>query len=115
MELRSPARGLALVVQRERGAEFLLSHKVFQSHRTGEPAHPRLLAIRYPPYWHYDVLVGLTTLARSVGLDDRRTADALDLLESKRLPDGTWRAEGRWWKGPSGPGVRVAERCPGDS
>ena len=91
----------------ERGAEFLLSHKVFQSHRTGEPAHPRLLAIRYPPYWHYDVLVGLTTLARSVGLDDRRTADALDLIESKRLPDGTWRAEGRWWKGPGSKGSNV--------
>jgi hypothetical protein len=91
----------------ERGAEFLLRHKVFQSHRTGEPAHPKLLAIRYPPYWHYDVLVGLTTLARPVGLDDARTADALDLLESKRLPDGTWRAEGRWWKRPGSKGSNV--------
>ena len=69
------------------------------------------LELAYPPYWHYDVLVGLTTLNRSVGLDDPRSSDALDLLESKRRPDGTWRCERRWWKRPGskGSGVDVVD------
>ena len=53
------------------------------------------------------MLVGLTTLQRSVGLDDPRASDALDLLESKRLEDGTWRVERRWWKRPGSKGSGV--------
>jgi hypothetical protein len=34
---------------------------------------------------------------------DPRAADALDLLESKRLGDGRWQADHRWWKNPSSP------------
>jgi hypothetical protein len=96
------ARGAA-----EAAAEFLLAHRVYQSHRTGEPAHPAVLKLRFPPYWHYDVLVGLVTLARSVGLTDSRCADALDLVESRRRPDGTWRTEGKWWKRPGSKGSNV--------
>jgi hypothetical protein len=91
----------------EAAAEFLLRHQVFRSHRTGEPAHPALLNLRFPPYWHYGALMGLVTLARSVGLDDRRVTAALDLVESRRLPDGTWRAEGKWWKRPGSKGSNV--------
>jgi hypothetical protein len=91
----------------EAAAELLLAHRVYQSHRTGEPAHPAVMKLRFPPYWHYDVLVGLVTLARSVGLTDSRSADALDLLESRRRPDGTWQTEGRWWKRPGSKGSNV--------
>jgi hypothetical protein len=90
-----------------RGAEFLLRHRVAFSERTGLPAHPKIFALRYPPYWHYDLLVGLRTLLRAGRLGDPRTTDALDLLESKRLPDGTWRVEGRWWKRPGSKGSNV--------
>ncbi len=83
-----------------RGVEFLLEHRVVFSHRTGEPAHPSFLRLRFPAYWHYDLLTGLRTLAAAGALGDARTGDALDLLESKRRPEGTWRTEGRWWKRP---------------
>ncbi len=83
-----------------RGAEFLLRHRVVFSHRTGEPAHPSMMKLHFPAYWHYDLLAGLRTLAVSVGLSDSRAGDALDLLEAKRRPDGGWRTEGRWWKRP---------------
>src|SRR5207249_11854634 len=81
--------------------------RAYKPHRPGQPAHPHVLNLRYPPYWHYDVLVGLTALERSVGLGDPRTADALDYVESKRLPDGTWRTEGKWWKQPGAKGSNV--------
>ena len=90
-----------------RGAEFLLGHRLVFSERTGKPAHPVFLELAYPPYWHYDVLVGLTTLERSVGLDDARASDALDLIESRRLSDGSWRCERRWWKRPGSKGSGV--------
>jgi hypothetical protein len=116
-ETWAPTMGLALYAREtgdakaqaasERAAEFLLVHRVFRSHRTGEPAFPTVTRLRWPPYWHYDVLVGLVTLARSVGLDDPRTADALDLVESRRQDDGTWRSEGKWWKGPGSKGSNV--------
>lgn len=91
----------------DRAAEFLLRHRVVFSHRTGDPAHPVFMKLHYPPYWHYDLLVGLRALAASVRLDDGRTADALDLVQSKRRPDGTWRAEGKWWKRPGSNGSNV--------
>jgi hypothetical protein len=90
-----------------RGAEFLLQHRVVFSHRTGEPAHPEMLKLHFPAYWHYDLLAGLRTLDAAGELADARTADALDLLEAKRSPDGTWRAQKRWWKRPGSKGSNV--------
>jgi hypothetical protein len=90
-----------------RGAELLLQHRVVYSHRTGEPAHPAFMRLRVPAYWHYDVLAGLRTLAAAGAISDPRTADALDLLESKRRPDGTWRTEGKWWRRPGSAGSNV--------
>jgi hypothetical protein len=79
-----------------RGAAFLLEHRVVFSHRTGEPAHPAFLRIRFPAYWHYDLLAGLRTLAAAGVVREPRARDALGLLESKRRPDGTWRVAGKW-------------------
>lgn len=90
-----------------RGAEFLLRHRVVFSHRTGEPAHPEMLKLHFPAYWHYDLLAGLRTLAAAVGLSDARAGDALDLLEAKRRPEGTWRTQRRWWKKPGSKGSNV--------
>jgi len=90
-----------------RGAEFLLLHRVVFSHRTGEPAHPSMLKLHFPAYWHYDLLAGLRTLAASGALSDERARDGLDVLEEKRRPDGTWRTEGRWWKRPGSKGSNV--------
>src|SRR5918999_337372 len=61
-----PILGLAEYGAQEagtRGAEFLLAHGVVFSHRTGELTNPALAKLRYPPYWHYDLLVGLIVLA----------------------------------------------------
>jgi hypothetical protein len=90
-----------------RASEFLLVHGVVFSHRTRQAMHPGILELRYPPYWHYDLLVGLRTLVRAGRIADRRTGDALDLLERKQLPDGTWHVEGRWWKRPGSKGSNV--------
>jgi hypothetical protein len=110
-ETWGPVLGLAEFGAREaadRGAEFLLRHRVVFSHRRPHViAHPAFVRLRYPPYWHYDLLVGLKTLVAANALDDPRAGDALDLLESKRLPDGSWHVDGRWWKRPGSKGSNV--------
>ena len=57
----------------DRAAEFFLAHRVDRSHTTGELAHPNLDGMRWPPYWHYDRLVGLRMLHRRGA--PRRSAD----------------------------------------
>jgi hypothetical protein len=91
----------------ERGAEFFLRHRVVHSDRTGKLVGPRFLRLRFPAYWHYDLLTGLRTLAGAGRLDDPRLADALDLLEQQRREDGTWACDGRWWKRPGSKGSNV--------
>jgi hypothetical protein len=91
----------------DRAAEFLLKHRVIHSERTGELAHPKLANLRYPPYWHYDALAALKALEASGHLGDPRTSDALDFLESKRRPDGSWHADGYHWKAPGSKGSNV--------
>jgi hypothetical protein len=84
-----------------RAAELLLSHRLFRSLATGDPIDRRWLRPRYPPYWHYDILQALLVLARMDVLPDPRAADALELLRSRRRPDGCWTAHGSWWRPPS--------------
>src|SRR5438552_153568 len=88
-----------------RTAELLLEHRLFRTLRDGEPIHPSFIALHWPAYWHYDFLAGLRVL-RAVDprlLRDCRAADALDLLESKQLPDGRFQAGRTWWQRPSNP------------
>ncbi len=72
--------------------------------------HPSFLRLRYPPYWHYNVLAGLVVLTDAGLVGDPRTAEALDVVESKRLPDGRFRVEGAWWASING--SRYPEAAP---
>ena len=100
-----------------RAAEMFLSHRLFRSLRTGAVLREHYLDLHYPPYWHYDVLQGLLVLARLGVVRDPRTADALDELERRRLPDGTWKADARWWRRPGSKGsnVEVVDWGPAES
>jgi len=79
---------------------FFLRHELFRSDRTGAVIDPSFLRLRYPPYWHYNVLHALRVLARINAAREPQVGDAVGLIERKRLADGTWRADGRWWTGP---------------
>jgi hypothetical protein len=45
--------------------------------------------LRYPSYWHYDVLQALLILSRLGKARDPRSADPLDLLVRRRRADGS--------------------------
>lgn len=86
-----------------RGAELLLSHRLFRRSSNGEVMHPELLHLHWPPYWHYDFFIGLRAVREAGLLDDSRADDAFDRLMALRRRDGTWRASGRRHWRPAGP------------
>lgn len=87
----------ALAAARRTG-ELLLDHRIFRRLADGKPIHSSFTALHWPAYWHYDVLAGLRVLHATGMLADPRATDALDLLESKRHPDGRLQANGSWWQ-----------------
>ena len=94
-----------------RASEFFLKHRLFRSDKTGEVMNPEWLQLHYPLYWHYDILQALRVLARFERLTDSRVEEALDVVESKRLPDGCWQPEGYYWRprGKRAPCVEVVD------
>jgi hypothetical protein len=82
----------------ERAAELFLRHRLFRSCQGDRVIDPRWTRLHYPVYWHYDILQALRVLDRAGRLNDPRAREALDLLESKQAKDGTWHAEGRFWR-----------------
>jgi hypothetical protein len=81
-----------------RASEVFLERHLFRRRSDGRVMRQEFVELHYPLYWHYDILGGLKGLAELGILDDPRVADALDLLESKRLADGGWPAERRYDK-----------------
>lgn len=78
---------------RLRAQEYLLERRMFRRLSTGEVADPAWTQFSFPTYWHYDVLRGLDYL-RSAGVEpDDRITEAIELVESKRGPDGRWPLE----------------------
>jgi hypothetical protein len=105
METLPPLRGLTLHARligngesraaAERAAEVFLQRGLYKRKSDGMVIHPDFIRLHYPCYWQYDILNGLTVMAEAGLIGDPRCAAALDLLESKRLPDGGFPAEGR--------------------
>jgi hypothetical protein len=78
---------------RRRGEEYLLERRLVRSKRTGEVVNQAWLRFSFPIRWHYDVLRALEYF-RSVGeVRDPRMDEAVDVLRSRRQPDGTWPLE----------------------
>ena len=80
-----------------RAAEIFLKRGLFRRQRDGRIIHERFLKLHYPPYWRYDILFALKLLAEAGLIDDPRCREALDVLESKRLEDGGFPAEEKYY------------------
>ena len=103
METLIPLRALALYAGTTgdqkakaaagRAAKVFLTRQMFKRRSDGQVINHRFILLHYPLYWHYDILFGLKVLAEAGLMDDPRCKAALDLLESKRLPDGGFPSE----------------------
>ena len=76
---------------------MFLSRRLFRRLTNGLLIDPHFLELHYPFYWHYDVLFGLKVMAEGGWITDSRCSEALDWLESRRLPDGGLPANPRWY------------------
>ena len=83
-------RARAARAAQRRGREFLLRHRLFRSHRTGEVIKPVFTRFSFPPRWHYDVLRALDHFQAVDAPRDPRLADAIDLVHQHRGEDGRW-------------------------
>jgi len=90
---------------RASGEEYLLKRGLFRRLSTGEPANEQFLRLEHPSRWRYNVLRALDYFRSAAALTgvapDRRLGDAVDLVRSRRLADGTWPLDwsppGRVW------------------
>ncbi len=69
--------------------EFLLQHRLYKSHRTGEIVDIKMTRFSFPPRWKYDVMRILDYFQSAKVPYDERMQDALDLLQSKNK-NGRW-------------------------
>jgi len=103
MEMLIPQRALALYARvsgdprvgtaAERAAQIFLKRSMFKRQRDGSVMDSHFVLLSYPSYWHYNILFGLKVMAEAGFISDPRYREALDLLESKRLPEGGFPAE----------------------
>ncbi len=75
---------------RRGGEEYLLERSLFRRKSTGEVVNPDYLDFAFPYYWHYDVLRALDYFRRSGAEPDSRVAAAIEIVQSKRQPNGRW-------------------------
>ncbi len=108
METMLPMLGLAVHARSRKSAvvadavgrasEVFLRRRLFMRASDGRIIHRDFVTLHYPLYWHYDFLGGLKAMSRIGRIQDPRCEEALELLEKKRLPDGGWPAEKRYYK-----------------
>ncbi|MGQ0569355.1 MAG: hypothetical protein ACT4P5_07455 [Armatimonadota bacterium] len=73
-----------------RGREFLLVHRLVRSDRTGDIIKPIFIRLSFPPRWHYDILRALDYFQAVDAPRDKRLAEAIDIVRSRRGEDGRW-------------------------
>ena len=75
----------------ERGAEFLLMHRLYRAdHHRFKVINRQWLRFGFPWFYGYDTLRGLSVLIRLGYVNDDRVVDAVRLLIQKSRPDGRW-------------------------
>ena len=91
LEFERATGGSAAVREARRGGEqYLLERGLFRRKSTGEVVDPAYLDFAFPYYWHYDVLRALDYFRRAGADPDPRMAEAVEVVRSKRQPDGRW-------------------------
>lgn len=90
---RSTGGSPATVAVRRRAEEYLLQRHLFRRVTTGDVGDPAWLRFSFPTWWHYDVLRALDHFRAVGNAPDVRLDEAVELVRSKRQPDGTWLLE----------------------
>jgi hypothetical protein len=90
-----PTRKAEVQAAVDRCAEIFLKRRLFRRISDGEIMRTNFLKPRTPTFWFYDILFALKVMSEAGFIQDPRCQEALDVLESKRLPGGWFSAEGK--------------------
>jgi len=75
----------------EKGAEFLLMHRLFKADHHGyKVINESWLKLSFPWFYGYNILRGLDVLTKLGYVKDERLRDAVEVLLQKRQGNGTW-------------------------
>jgi hypothetical protein len=85
-----PEKKKQIIQVRERGHEFLLAHRLYKSHRTGNVFDAKMTTMTFPPRWRYDFIRALDYFCACDASRDERMSDAIELLQKKQKKDGLW-------------------------
>jgi hypothetical protein len=78
---------------RRSGEQYLLTRHLFRRQSTGQVVDPAYLDLAFPYYWHYDALRALDYFRAAGAEPDPAMADAVEIVRSKREPEGWWLLE----------------------
>ena len=95
-ELHRGRKAKVVQAAQRRGREFLMVHRLFRSHRTGEIIKPIFLRFSFPPRWHYDILRALDYFQAVNAPRDPRLAEAIEIVRNSRRDDGRWTLQNRY-------------------
>lgn len=90
---RASGRSDDVRAARRRGEAYLLERRLLRRRSTGEVVKAEWLQCSFPVRWHYDVLRALDYFRSAGDAPDSRLTDAIEVVRSKRLVDGTWPLE----------------------
>jgi len=88
-----PRKNLTTEMERviERGAEFLLMHRLFKAdHHDYTVIKQSWLKLGFPWFYGYNILRGLDVLTKLGYVKDERLNDAVEILLQKRQGNGAW-------------------------
>jgi hypothetical protein len=85
-----PEKKRQIAPVRERGHEFLLSHRLYKSHRTGRVFDEAMTRMTFPHRWRYEFIRALDYFRACNAPRDERMSDAIELLQKKQKQDGRW-------------------------
>lgn len=79
----------------KRGIEFLLIHKLFKSHRTGNIVNSKMTRFSFPTGWRYDVLRALDFFQEYNVTKDERLIEGIELVLKSKTEEGKWLLQNR--------------------
>jgi hypothetical protein len=78
--------------------ELFLKRELFKSQKTNQPIKGNFVKLNFPYYWPYNILLALKVFSEYKQLNDIRVNDALDLIESKFIPNEGFPAEIKYYQ-----------------
>jgi hypothetical protein len=106
-ETIEPIRGLWLANGKRRDSRiekaldaaigYLLERRLFRRKTDGSVIREEFLRLHFPWYWHYDILLALKVMAETGRLAEPNCREAIRLLQSRRLPNGGFPCDKRFY------------------